>query len=111
MAEAFLRILIHTLLHTYTHIYIHTYLHTYIHVHTYIYTYIRPDKGCFLQPKHVAAIGFAVIKVVCRDSFIVGCSAGTAGMSRLKIYVFSASRLHKCKLTLHAIKACENRSY
>ena len=26
--------------------------------------YIRPEDGCFLQPKHVAVIGFAVIKFV-----------------------------------------------
>ena len=27
---------------------------------------IRSDDGCFVQSKHVAAIGFAIIKVVCR---------------------------------------------
>jgi hypothetical protein len=32
----------------------------------YIFGYLRPDDGCFVQPKHVAAIGFAVIKVACR---------------------------------------------
>ena len=61
-----------------------------------------------MQPKRVAAIGLAVMKFVCNDYFIVGCSTGTTGMSRVKTYMFSASRLRKCKLTNHVIKACEN---
>ena len=52
----------------------HTYDYT---IHNYMYCnscrifflyfwYIRPDYDCFMQPKHVAVTGFAIIKVVCR---------------------------------------------
>jgi len=32
------------------------------------FVYIRPDDGCFVQSKHVAATGFAARKVVCQRS-------------------------------------------
>ena len=32
------------------------------------FLYIRPDDGSFVQPKHVAALGFAAITVVCQRS-------------------------------------------
>ena len=42
----------------------------------YMYEYScgRPDDGCFLQSKHAAVLGFAVIKVLCRRtaSFLLG---------------------------------------
>jgi len=33
--------------------------------------YKQPDDGCFMQPKHVTAIGFATIKVVCRLTVLI----------------------------------------
>jgi hypothetical protein len=37
--------------------------YTYIVCLIYIFWYIRPNKVCFAQPNHVAAFGFAVIKL------------------------------------------------
>ena len=33
-----------------------------------IFWHTRSDDGCFVLPKHVAAVGFAVIKVVYRQT-------------------------------------------
>ena len=48
---------------------------------------IRPDNGCFVQPKHVAAIGFAMIKsCVSTDCvLIIACFVSTKRMSHLKV--------------------------
>ena len=45
---------------------IHIYMVTALKISCYIFWYIQPGDCFFLLPKHVAAIGFSIIKLLCR---------------------------------------------
>ena len=56
----------------------------------YIFWYKRPDDDSFVQPKHVAAVGFAIIKLCL--ILITPCFTSTNAMSRFK-FIFSVLKM------------------